>query len=407
VDKRHWAGALLAGIIVLLSLMPVIRLSNGEKNLYVLQADAFLHGRLAIDRMAHDVSVRNGHYYVAFPPIPAIILTPLVAVFGSKATNPHLVALVLSLLSLVLLRGVLVRLELDARSQFWLILAFLLGTGNFLALKMAGGVWFLAHEFATLFLLLAIVEALGKARGWLVGFGLGGAFLSRQLALFNLIFLTTLLWKTSDPLRKHRRITNLLGLAISLGGCVGFYLLLNFLRFGSPFDSGYQYMPQSGLVGLRAERYGLFSGAYVPFNLIYLLFQGFHVSFNSPDFLTNMVPDAFGTSIFGASPFVLLAFFASRKRAGVISIWLTVIVIQGIQLFYFGNGWMQYNTQRYALDYWPALMVLIALGFKEQQKVGQQRLWHWLIVFAVIQNLFMVGFLPELNRFLKRWASIF
>src|SRR6266542_2461031 len=48
-------------------------------------ADAFLYGQLYLRLLPpnlHDLSFFNGHYYLYWPPMPAIILMPFIAVFG-------------------------------------------------------------------------------------------------------------------------------------------------------------------------------------------------------------------------------------------------------------------------------------------------------------------------------------
>src|SRR5688572_16233902 len=48
-------------------------------------ADSFLHGQLHLRLMPetlHDISFFNGKYYLYWPPMPAIVLMPFVAVFG-------------------------------------------------------------------------------------------------------------------------------------------------------------------------------------------------------------------------------------------------------------------------------------------------------------------------------------
>src|SRR5690348_6225179 len=75
---------------------------------YVAQAEAFLHGRwdLALPAGPHgetDVIVLNGgRHYIVYPPFPAILLMPFVAIFGA-ATSDVLFTAVLSALIMPLL----------------------------------------------------------------------------------------------------------------------------------------------------------------------------------------------------------------------------------------------------------------------------------------------------------------
>lgn len=73
-------------------------------NYYVRLADAFLHGRLFLfDNPAwlNELIPFNGVYYVVYPPFPAVIMTPLVAVFGLNL-NQTLVSIFFGAFTVVL-----------------------------------------------------------------------------------------------------------------------------------------------------------------------------------------------------------------------------------------------------------------------------------------------------------------
>lgn len=72
---RVWAAVLAA--LVLGSVAPNVLRGDGRRNLYVVQAEAFLHGRLDIEPPTEPIgeaSVVGGRAYVAFPPAPAVLL---------------------------------------------------------------------------------------------------------------------------------------------------------------------------------------------------------------------------------------------------------------------------------------------------------------------------------------------
>lgn len=50
----------------------------------------------------------------------------------------------------------------------------------------------------------------------------------------------------------------------------GAYLALDAARFSGPFDTGYGYLQLGGFLQARVEQYGLFSLAYLPFNVVYI-----------------------------------------------------------------------------------------------------------------------------------------
>jgi len=59
-------------------------------NYFVPLANAFIHGHLyLIDNPSwlNELIKWQGHYYVVYPPMPAILLIPFVALFGEHFTN--------------------------------------------------------------------------------------------------------------------------------------------------------------------------------------------------------------------------------------------------------------------------------------------------------------------------------
>ncbi|HSS36670.1 MAG TPA: hypothetical protein VLR93_10365, partial [Patescibacteria group bacterium] len=84
-DRR---GAWLVGVLVMVVAFVLYALSSyqfdaGRPDFFYL-ADAFLHGRLYLDRALGpwDNVVVDGRVYVPFAPFPAIAFAPIVAVFG-------------------------------------------------------------------------------------------------------------------------------------------------------------------------------------------------------------------------------------------------------------------------------------------------------------------------------------
>ena len=70
-------------------------------NSYSLQADAWLKGRLDLgqDYEWLELAIRDGKYYVSFPPFPSLVMLPLVLIFGTN-TPDTCVALLFALLAL-------------------------------------------------------------------------------------------------------------------------------------------------------------------------------------------------------------------------------------------------------------------------------------------------------------------
>jgi len=160
---------------------------------------------------------------------------------------------------------------------------------------------------------------------------------------------------------------------MAVGPLIAFaiYFAYNYLRFGSPMETGYSYIFPIEWQGTeydagqflkdRVRDLGIFSRQYFPFNAIYMFIAGPHVEFGGK-YMTDMVSfDVNGASLFLVTPVFLLALLAPWNR----SFWFglgTVAIILGMTLFYHSNGFSQYSAQRYALDWLPILLIFLARG---------------------------------------------
>ena len=152
-------------------------------SMYVLQADAFLRGELAVgdaDELdAFELSVFEGKKYLCLPPFPAILLIPFVAIWGLK-THVTVIGLSLALFSVFILKRILEQLKIDKEKIPWLISAFALGTPYWWCFHGSSAPWLTAQVVAVTCMLLAIHEALGKGRGFITGMFLGWTSLGRK-----------------------------------------------------------------------------------------------------------------------------------------------------------------------------------------------------------------------------------
>ncbi len=124
----------------------------------------------------------------------------------------------------------------------------------------------------------------------------------------------------------------------------------------------------------RFKNFGSFHPMYFFHNFVYMFIQGFHLEFSLPMYLDKPHVDPFGTSLTFASPFVFFAFKARGRSILLWGAWISVSLCLLHMLFYFSNGWVQENGIRYALDFFPVLIVLVALGMKnvENQDVMEE-----------------------------------
>jgi hypothetical protein len=392
-------GPWLLGLLAL-GLVVSLKTRMDGPNLYALQADAWLHGRMDVAPGPHDLALHGGRAWVPFPPFPSALLLPVVAVVGPERAPVRFVAVLLALVAGWALWRLFTRLEVPPRERAWLVAAFLLGTGLWSCVLWSSGVWFFAHVVATTFLVLAVTEALGRGRAVLVGLWAGSAFLSRQLVVYSLVFLLAVLWRRAGEAGRRRQVLQVAGGLFGFGLCALVYLAYNAARFQGPFDTGYAYIPLGDYLQARVEKYGLFHLAYLPFNFITMFLEGPHFIFSAPRQLQPVAVDGIGTSLTIASPFVFVALAARGEGTSVPvrAAWASVLLALTHMLLYYNNGFVQLNAHRFCLDFLPVLMVLVALGAR---RLPADR-WKPLVAWAVGLNLFVLAVFPHLSRALRR-----
>lgn len=383
----------MAGVLLVLALSVAFTRPQWT-NLHALQAAAWLEGRLEVPAGHHDLAEHGGRAYVPFPPFPTLLLLPVVAVTGVERAPVRGLAVVLAALALWAAARLVRRLEAPLTVTTWLAVGLLMGTAFWMCVTHSEGVWYFAHVVATTALLLAVGEALGRGRGWLVGALVGAAFLSRQLAVYSLLFAVAALWGRAAPRGRRAQVLEVLGCLGVFAVCAVGYLWLNAARFGNPLDTGYSAIPLSEFLAARVQRYGLFHPAYVPFNFLYMFLQGPHVSFGGEALLRPAGTDPMGTSLTLASPFVFLALRARGPRLLLLGAWATVGLGLLHMLLYYNNGYVQTNAQRFTLDVLPVLLVLVALGARRTPEGWTKASVAW----AVGLNLVMLFLVRALGR---------
>lgn len=370
---------------------------HGGVNSYALLADAFLHGRFDSPTCFDSDCARVlERIYVIFPPVPALIVTPLVAAFGTGAAGFVAISAALTAVTGWAWWSIAGRLGLTSEARFWVTLAFLFGTPAAYVTLRGDGVWFFAQVVALALVSLSFLAALDR-RLALAGALIGLAFLSRQMSIFLAPFLFALSRPKDAALVAFDRETVLdaLKLAAPILGAIAVYCLYNWARFGAPLETGYAFISafpaenDRNFITWRILDKGLFSKDYVVFNLAHLLLQGFHMEF-SGKYMTEITGmDPMGSSLLAASPFLLYCFYAKADAKLLVALPI-IAAIAGITLFYHSNGFSQHNVQRYALDWLPVLYVLtIAGAFTGEPEKVRERLtmFRLLATYAIALNV--------------------
>lgn len=379
------AGLAALALLAFLLARGILREVPGV-NSYGALADAFLNGRLWVDKCPEiDCAVFNGKTYIIFPPLPALLAMPFVAIKGFAAFKGFiLLALAIGAVSLLIWRQILRALDVADEDRPWLLLALAFASPLYSVMLRADGVWFFAQSVGFLMMSASLWAVICRKSLPLAGLFVALAFLCRQMAIFYPLFLVFLAMPREQTFLQGSRalLRPVLLAAIPVLAVLGLIFVYNAARFGNPLDTGYAYIHNPGVesfIGRRIADLGLFSRDYLVFNALYLFVQGVHFDFTGPH-LTHLTGlDKAGVSLLIASPWLLLAIYARLDRAFAAGA-AVIAIIAGITLFYHSNGAEQINTQRYALDWLPILVVLMLRGERPPAFAALPVLVTWGIV---------------------------
>ncbi|MCU0483145.1 MAG: hypothetical protein MUC54_02565 [Chloroflexi bacterium] len=351
---------------------------------FVPLADAFLHGRTwLIDPPSNlnELVPLDGHWYVVYPPLPAILLVPLVALFG-PAFDQAALAMVLGALNVVLAWRAVLGLGVGRRTA--LVLAVVWGFGSITWYSaQEGSAWHIAHVVSLTCAFLAILGAQRNVHPVLVGLAVGAMAMARLPMLLAAPFFLAWLadraareaagapvvafgsaeggaepWGRRRPVPLDRfarlAIPFAVGLAVPLLG----YLAYNAVRFGSPAETGYTLIP--GLMDEWQYRNGMFAISSVPRKL-YAMFLS--VPAEVGGFPWVLPRHLGGLSIVLTTPLFLWAIAARRPDWFGIGAWTAVALVLVPVLLHADPGGEQFGF-RYAQDIYPFLFLLTARALR-------------------------------------------
>ncbi len=371
-------------------------------NHYAQLAHAWLHGRQDLAggppgyAMGNDFAQFEGKTYISFPPFPALLMLPFVALAGSPENFRDgqfivwLAGLGPALLFLVLEK--LRRTERSVRSELQnALLGLLFGVGTvYFFTAVEGTVWFAAHVVGVSLLTLYALFALDAERPLVAGLMLGCAYLTRPTILltaplFALEALrtctkgglpeqgtfrarTVATWQALDRPRLFRMYA-VFALPILLAFAV--MSLTNHSRFHTWNPTvGHEFLTVAWAG--RMQKWGLFGYHYLAKNLGCMLTvlpwlapKGVPVSWwpsgAGPASLPPFQINEHGLALWFTTP---IYFWLLRPRTRG---WLHDVVVLSVlgpllmNLCYQNSGWRQFGY-RFSNDYAPLLFVLLALG---------------------------------------------
>ncbi|HEY4343596.1 MAG TPA: hypothetical protein VGN05_04570, partial [Parvibaculum sp.] len=193
------------GLVLFVGLLHHLVTEQPGTNSYALLAEAFLNGRLDVTQcFDSDCAHFAGKTYVIFPPVPAIVAMPFIALFGNDFAGFATIGFLAFAGSLFLWLKIFRKLETDSQTIVWLMLALAFATPLYYVSIRADRVWFFAQSINFFLVTAALHEVIRGGKLVWAGIFLGAAFLCRQMSLFLLPFLFVLALKSDEPLISFR-----------------------------------------------------------------------------------------------------------------------------------------------------------------------------------------------------------
>jgi hypothetical protein len=333
------------------------------------------------------IASRSSIRYVSFPPFPAVLMLPFVAIWGLRFNDVLFTALWAALnpvLLLLLLRD-LRRRGLSKRSDaddLWLTAMFGVGSVYYFC-SVIGQVWFTALIVATTIAIGYVWASLDAERPALAGLCLGLGFATRPPWLVVPLFVAEAVRVSGgwSALRTRQAWAKLMPRLVRFGVPVAAILAVllwhNYARFERPFEFGHKFLNIQWQE--RMQRFGMFNYHFLSRNLAAALVL-------LPRILTRypyVKISQHGMSLLVTSPNLAYVVAPAERNHLTKPLWITVAVAALPSLLYHNSGYVQFGY-RFSLDYMIFLMVLLAVGNRPLS-----RLFKGLVVVSFAINLFL------------------
>lgn len=367
-------------------------------NHFVYMAESFLHGRLdMVTRPPHlnDWAHYDGRWFVSFPPFPAVLMLPGVAIWGMGFLDRLFAFFFAPLgpaLFYVLLDALKRRGRIDRKPWELVTLSGVYGLGTvYFFSAVQGTTWFVAHMVGGALLTLYLLASLDARHPVLGGLCLGCAFATRTPMLFAFPFFVYEAMRTSRPddapetpgalgylqsLDWGRLIKKAALFALPVAIIIVLNMLMNQARFDDPFEFGHRYLEVRWAP--RIEKWGLFNYHYLGRNLMVVLSL---LPWATPDPPYVQV-STHGLALWFTTPIFLYALWPKRRDGFYNALIWTALLVAVPSLFYQNSGWVQFGY-RFSLDFTQVILVMIALGGR---RFG--RLFFTLAAWCLVVNLF-------------------
>jgi len=344
---------------------------------------------------AADIRSRNSIRYVSFPPFPAVLMLPFVAIWHLAFNDVLFTALwaALNPVLLFLLLQDLARRGLSRRSavdNLWLTVMFGVGSVYYFC-SVVGEVWYTAHVVLVTGAIGFVWASLDAARPWRAGLFVGLAGACRPSGLFMTVFFllealtATGLWPYAEG--RHRLRLERAGLKLLAGKLARFAVPLaaiqavlwlhNWVRFGDPTEFGHRYLNIAWQE--RIAHFGLFNYHFLSRNLAAALVLLPRILARYPYVKISQ----HGMSLLVTSPALAYTVAPAERSRLTAPLAMAALVTALPTLLYQSSGYIQVGY-RYSLDYMVFLMMILAVRNRPLS-----RLWKALVLVSIPLNLFL------------------
>lgn len=379
---ERWLAVAFLYLACLVVLGPTVRFSQWsmapDDNQAAAEAMAWVNGHLDVPSRGGDIAVYDDHFYNVFPPLWTIICyvyykLQILLVGPPPIWYPILYCLVVAVPIPGLMYAAFRRT--GVRPAWAAVLAFHMIAGTCLWTISTGlhrgWIYSLQLVLAQSGIAMVVIGLFGARRFWLAALGVLIASWARQtclayaLPVLVLAFLSERRWKSMSQA------------AIPLVIALVVPMTLNYMKFDSPFDSGYRHIFQPGedpdnATGVYDDdgSIDIFAWRFVPRHFYSMWLDPPGIDFTHEGL--RIEGNAKGNAIWIGTPLLLLAFIdAKRWWRDPRRRWLMLATVPIIlaHLFYHGPVIGQAGYYRYSLDF--ALVWLVAVA--PETETGRRR----------------------------------
>ncbi|NPV74991.1 MAG: hypothetical protein HPY59_01320 [Anaerolineae bacterium] len=360
------------------------------KSYFDALAESWLQGRLYLHNPSstHDLTLYKGNWYVANPPLVAVLMVPWIALLGFESMNTVVFSILFGALNASPIYLMLERLsglgwtKLNTAGNLGLTALFAFGTAHWY-LAIGGEMWFMSQIVTvTLVTLAASLAAAGRSAWW-SGAALALAMLARPNILTVTPFLLGIAWQRCHDVAMPFGWRGLLRWGISTGAplllAVVALLAYNWMRFEDPLDYGYLTENVADFMAADLKNYGTFHPHFILRNLR-IMFLGLP---KWSDYCQSYLPSVQGLSMFLVTPALVALLCSFRRSFWSLGAWGAILATLLPLAMYYNTGAWQFGY-KYLLDFIAPIIALLALA-------AGKRL-SWLLKLLILMSILINGY---------------